>query len=127
MLLDSEPKPLSSDIEIKIPSKDKPHACRPGRSAGRRQRLARQQGRNRRRRQAGQAGCALAAVAAIAAPPAVAAVKLDGAKPEADSKADAKLKPRPRRTWSPKTRPNTTPGCARKPTTRQNWSASRPK
>ena len=85
MVLDSEPKPLSSDIDIKIPSKDKPAeaAATVAASAAL---------DSREEIVEDVKPSAKPASTAIDAPPAVAAVKPDNAKQEAEARADAKLK-----------------------------------
>jgi DedD protein len=93
MVLDSEPKALSSDIEIKIPAKDKPHeAAAPAAApvAASASLDSKEEIVDDVKPARPAAALALKPSPAIAAPPAVAAVKLDGARPEADSKADAR-------------------------------------
>ena len=86
MVLDSEPKPLASDIEIKIPSKDKP-AEAPAVP------VANSAALDSKEEIVDDAKLALKPSPAIAAPaPAPAAVKPDAAKHEADLKAEAKAK-----------------------------------
>jgi DedD protein len=99
MVLDSEPKALSSDIEIKIPAKDKPHeAAAPAAApvAASASLDSKEEIVDDVKPARPAAALALKPSPAIAAPPAVAAVKLDGARPEADSKADARAEAKAR-------------------------------
>jgi DedD protein len=92
MLLDSEPKQLASDIDIKIPSKDKPaetaEAAAPAPARAAAAPVAASASLDSREEIVSDVKPSPAA----AAPPAVAPVKLDTAKRDADLKAEAKLK-----------------------------------
>ncbi|MRW89352.1 sporulation protein [Duganella sp. FT80W] len=89
MLLDSEPKPLSSDIDIKIPSKDKPsaRAAEPVAQAPAAAALDSREELVDDVKPAAKSAAAPAPVAAVAAP-VVAAV--DTSKQDAEAKAQAK-------------------------------------
>ena len=98
MLLDSEPKPLASDIAIQIPSKDKAAPLPAPSNVPAAEALDKREEIVELPKAAAPAPAPAAAAPVVTAAPAVAEVKVPAAKPEApkqEPKAVAKVEPKP--------------------------------